>query len=112
MDEDLAYGLCRALYDSAAALAEEHELFIDLSDPLFLCDEPPVPLHDGAPLLCRAGAGCGGIDDPFEKRLWARSAPQPFLSVYRSHLRNIALYGGSSSPPPKSTIPPVSRSSA
>lgn len=42
------YDLCRALYDNAAALAEEHELFIGLSDPLFLCDEPPVPLHDGA----------------------------------------------------------------
>ena len=48
MDEDLVYSMTQALWESADIMGELYPAMSVLSDRDFLCEDLPIPLHDGA----------------------------------------------------------------
>ena len=49
MDEELVYSMTQALWESADIMGELYPAMSVLSDRDFLCEDLPIPLHDGAP---------------------------------------------------------------
>lgn len=48
MDEELVYSMTQALWESADIMGELYPAMSVLSDRDFLCEDLPIPLHDGA----------------------------------------------------------------
>lgn len=48
MDEDLAYAIARTIDVNGAAYAGNHKFMEAMLDETFLCNELPIPLHEGA----------------------------------------------------------------
>lgn len=48
MDEDLVYDMCKVMNEGSADLAAGNALLSPMTDPSFLCNDMPIPLHDGA----------------------------------------------------------------
>ena len=48
VDEDLVYDLCKAMNEGAADMAAGNALLKDMTNPEFLCNQMPIPLHPGA----------------------------------------------------------------
>lgn len=48
MDESLVYDMCKVMNENSADLAAGNVLLSQMTDPSFLCNDMPIPLHDGA----------------------------------------------------------------
>lgn len=48
MDEELVYEITRALWENRERLAQSHPAMRQMESPVFLYEELPIPLHEGA----------------------------------------------------------------
>ena len=48
MDEELVYALTEALWDSRSDLSSAEPALSDLTEDSFVCEQLPIPLHEGA----------------------------------------------------------------
>ena len=48
LDQELVYNLAKTLAENTEEMIAGNSVFAGMADPSFICNDLPIPLHDGA----------------------------------------------------------------